>query len=53
MKFSEKLTLMIILKVAKIQGLTQSLEDTFLEKPHEWVKLTHHPPHLLSTFNPN
>ena len=33
MKFSEKMWLMIILKVTKEQGLTLSLEDTFFEKP--------------------
>ena len=31
MKFSEKMCLKIILKVAKIQGFTLSLEDTFFE----------------------
>ena len=33
MKFSEKMCLMIILKVTKNQGL--SLEDTFFQKPQE------------------
>ena len=33
MKFSEKMWLMIILKVTKKQGLTLSIEDTLLEKP--------------------
>ena len=33
MKFSEKMRLMIILKVSKNQGFTLSLEDTFFEKP--------------------
>ena len=33
MKFSGKMWLMIILKVTKNQGLTLSLENTFLEKP--------------------
>ena len=33
MKFSGKMSLMIILKVTKIQGFTLSLEDTFFEKP--------------------
>ena len=32
MKFSGKMCLMIILKVTKNQGLTLSLEDTFIEK---------------------
>ena len=33
MKFSEKMCLMIILKVAKNHGFTLSLANTFLEKP--------------------
>ena len=33
MKFSVKVWLVIILKVAKNQGFTLSLEDTFFEKP--------------------
>ena len=34
MEFSGKMWLMIILKVAKNQSCTLSLEDVFLEKPH-------------------
>ena len=34
MKFSEKMGLMITLKVTRNQGFTPSLEDTFFEKPH-------------------
>ena len=33
MKFSGKMSLMIVLKVTKKQSFTLSLEDTFLEKP--------------------
>ena len=33
MKFSEKMCLMIILKVTKNQGFAISLEDIFFEKP--------------------
>ena len=33
MKFSEKMWLMIILKVSKKQGFALSQENTFLEKP--------------------
>ena len=33
MKFSEKMRLLIILKVKENQDFTLSLEDTFLEKP--------------------
>ena len=40
MKFSENMWLMIILKVTKKQGFNLSLENTPLEKPQEWVKLT-------------
>ena len=32
-KFSEKMWLMIILKVTKKQAFTRSLEDTFFKKP--------------------
>ena len=35
MKFLGKMCLIIILKVAKNQGLTPSLENTVLEKPQE------------------
>ena len=35
MKFSEKICLMIMLKVTKNQGFTLSLEDTLFEKPQE------------------
>ena len=35
MKFSGKLWLMIILKVAKNQGFTLSLQDTIFDKPQE------------------
>ena len=34
MKFSEKICLMILLKVTKKQDFTLSLEDTFFEKRH-------------------
>ena len=34
MKFSEKMWLMIIIKVAKKQGFTVSLESTFFKKQH-------------------
>ena len=38
MKFSGKMSLMIILKVSKNQGFTLCLEDTFFEKtPHPAV----------------
>ena len=40
---------MIILKVPKIQDLTLSLEDAFLKKPKEGVKLT--PPPLAKPLN--
>ena len=33
MKFSEKMWLMILLKVTKKQGFALSLENIFLEKP--------------------
>ena len=33
MKLSEKMCVMITLKVTKIQGFTLSLEETFFEKP--------------------
>ena len=33
MKFSEKMWVMIVLKVTKYQALNLSLEDTFSEKP--------------------
>ena len=38
MKFSEKMRLLIILKVKENQDFTLSLEDTFLEKPQGGVK---------------
>ena len=44
---------MIMLKVTKNQGLTLSVEDTFLEKPHELVKLIPPSPFVLTTFNPH
>ena len=40
MKFSEKMCFEIILNVTKKQAYTLSLEDTFFEKPQEWVYLT-------------
>ena len=48
MNFSGKMWLMIILKVPKIQDLTLSLEDAFLKKPKEGVKLTPPPSPSLS-----
>ena len=33
MKFSEKMWLMIILKVTRTKGFTLSLEETFFKKP--------------------
>ena len=49
MKFSENMWLMIILKVTKKQGFNLSLENTPLEKPQEWVKLTSLPSPSLFT----
>ena len=40
MKFSGKMRLMIILKVTKNQDLTLSIQDAFLKKRKEGVKLT-------------
>ena len=44
MKFSGKMWLIIILKATKNQGFTLSLENTFLKKPQEEIKLTPHSP---------
>ena len=44
MKFSGKIQLMIILKVAEKQGFTLSLEDTFSKKTQGKIKLTHPQP---------
>ena len=54
MKFSGKIWLMIILKVAKNQGFILSLEDTFFKKPQDGSNWT---PSLFSVnqkskFNP-
>ena len=40
MRFSGKMSFMIILKFTKNQGFHLSLEDTFLEKPQGNIKLT-------------
>ena len=40
MKFSGKMCLLIILKVAQNQGFTLSIENAVLEKPQGWIKLT-------------
>ena len=45
MKFSGKMCFKIILKVAKNQGFTLSLEDAFFEKPQGGINLT--PPGIL------
>ena len=42
---------MIILKVPKNQDLTLSLEDAFLKKPKEGLKLTSPPPPLAKPLN--
>ena len=52
MNFSGKMWLMIILKVPKIQDLTLSLEDAFLKKPKEGVKLTPPPPSPSLSMGP-
>ena len=44
MKFLEKMSLKIILKVTKNQGLTFSLEDTIFEKPQEGSQIDPPPP---------
>ena len=49
MRFSGKMSFMIILKFTKNQGFHISLEDTFLEKPQGNIKLT---PSLLRLNNP-
>ena len=46
MKFSEKILLMVILKATKKSDLHLFLEEIFLEKPQNGVKLSP-PPSLL------
>ena len=50
MKFSEKMCLLIILKVTKIQGFTLSLENTSFEKPQEGGDKIDPPPPPPSPF---
>ena len=47
MKFSEKMCLIIILKVTKNQGFTLSLEDTFFKKSQGAGGLNWPPPAVL------
>ena len=47
MKFSEKMYLIIILKVTKNQSFSRSLEDTFFEKPQGGGQIDPPPPVVL------